>query len=405
MRRIFIVALAAAIFGLLVTWLGSRPAASSTTGAKEAPSASAAPAAVSSPPPAAPATTLPLSAPPAASAAERVRWLLTVPAGQVSALDVAHALAALQAGGDAARAEARALCAAATLAERLLGFRLRLELEGTSQELLDESARDAEPLVLAEVLHGAYRAGLFDVWSGYLDRYARSLGVESRAALLGLVASDPPQPELPAALVLLNVGRGGPRLLRAVLERSAAMAGDAAARLAADDAPETQRKALLDLLADARPREAAAAALALLDSPAPRPLRLQAARALGRLDPEPAGFKPLHERAEKEEDRELAQALLRSADQQRASAAAGGELAALEALLRGARAKSTLPPDQLDAWLVQYVERSARSPRRPDPGLASAARALLSRQKDDDFARAELVADANYLVWRSAQNP
>ncbi len=198
--------------------------------------------------------TLPQTAPPSILPFPPSELLLHAKAGSFAAKAVTDAVAAFTAKTPEALAELTRLAASSDASERLLALYLRLEIEGPTSAILTAAASDPSPWVSSQAAEWLYFHSRFDLWKAYVQDIGGAWTPAQTAQVIANFAATPTgSPELPAGLVILQLGRALPDLVGALLNATPEVRATLEIALLDINTSPTARTALLDIFNETRP--------------------------------------------------------------------------------------------------------------------------------------------------------
>jgi hypothetical protein len=330
--------------------------------------------------------------------ARALNLIAAAKAGQVTPREIVTQLEVLRNGGGDSRALLGRTLRSGNDYERLLAFRLLLEINGWSSELSAHALGDSFALLRVEAADWLYLAGRFREWNSFLSLAAKTATADSLALRSSVQHSN--WPDLPAGLEMLGVGKGIDRYFTEVLRRS-----DPAALQLADDlfsaavSPEEQQAKLRLLHAANRADYEALLRKLLLRSSEDTPVRYEAIWLLGQVFASPANREILAQHLAAnatDPSRSRVEQVLASVSEQLASG--GDRITWLESRLSAAT-KSGSRADYGPA-LVGYLVEALRTLRVSDKALLAEAKRVLPSTGLDYVARRRL-ADIDYLLSRT----
>jgi hypothetical protein len=330
--------------------------------------------------------------------AEAFHMLVSARAGQITAGDVAKQRALLLNRSVGSRGTLERALRSSDPFERLLAFRLLLDLDGWSPQLSADAFQDSFVLLRVEAADWLYLARRFDDWDAFLSASAKN-GAPDYTALKPAVRNLRWR-GLPAGAELLGIGHGIDRYYRELLRRSDAAASVAENDLSTATSSPLEQQPLVRLLHEANRSDYESFLRKLLTRTAEdTPARFEAIWLLGQ------GFATAANRdllvqhlAANAGDplRFRVEQALASVNEQ--LSLGSDRLTEFEARL--AVAQQSGPPAAIGAALVAVLDESLRVSRVTDKTLLEAARQVLPAQPLDYAARRRL-ADIDFLIQRS----
>ncbi len=180
--------------------------------------------------------------------------LLRAKAGSFAAKAATDAVAEFTARTPEALAELNRLAASSDISERLLGLYLRLEIEGPTAAILASAASDSSPLVSSQAAEWLFFHSRFDLLKSYLQEVRSAWSPTKTEQIVSSFATSPSSsPELPAGLVILQLGRALSDMVGALLNTAPEIHDALETVLLDQSAPPQARVALLDVFQEARP--------------------------------------------------------------------------------------------------------------------------------------------------------
>jgi len=343
----------------------------------------------------------PTNAPPAGSTL--IEQLLTLQAGQVSASEVAAILGQLKQQPTGLRAELNALVASTNEVDRVLASFLTLEVFGPSPEFLLRAAGDPSPHVMAEAAGWLYQNGRYPEWNEFLERTFAVMTADQFEAVMPRLDSRPIRLEVPAAMSLLGIGRGLEDYTIEMLRRNSIAVTVAKGQLLAATTPEIRKENLLKLLDAANPPEYTEVLRQIIaTSQDDRPLRWQAVWNLGQTAVDAQALSFVSEWIQQHSADVLHDKLQEAATI--IAARMNSTISASEALeqrLNAVTASTTTPDHERFALFAHYVRDCIRTQRNGDPTLLSPFRTELASRPATDAPLRRLIADIDYVLWKS----
>lgn len=180
--------------------------------------------------------------------------LLHARAGSFTPQDVTDAISAFKARTPDALAEIARLASSSDAVERLLGLYLRLEIEGPSLAILASGSSDPSPLISSQAAEWLFFHSRFDLWKNYIQDVRSAWTPAKKSHVIASLAANPSgAPELPAGLVILQLGRALPDLVGALLRAAPEIQGELEASLLDRSTAPRARSVLLDIFQETRP--------------------------------------------------------------------------------------------------------------------------------------------------------
>lgn len=330
--------------------------------------------------------------------AEAFHFLILAKAGQVTAGDIAKQRALLLNGSRESRATLERALRSADPFERLIAFRLLLELDGWSPQLSALALQDSFVLFRVEAADWLYLAGRFQEWDEFLSNAAKNAAADY--ASLKPAVQHLSWRGLPAGAEMLGAGNGIDRYFREILRRSDSAASLAEGDLLSTAVPAEEQQALLRLLHVAnRPDYEALLQNLLARSNEDTPVRYEAIWLIGQAFPTPASRELLTRHLSTIPADPLQSRVERSLASINEQIARGGDrLTWLEAQLAVA-SKSGSRADY-GAALIGLLDEAMRRSRVTDKALLQDAKRVLPAPGDDYAARLRL-ADIDFLISRN----
>lgn len=332
------------------------------------------------------------------AAAEAFQFIVSAKAGHVTAGDIAKQRDRLLDRSPESRSTLERGFRSQDPFERLLAFRLLLELDGWTPQSSDRALQDSFVLLRVEAADWLYLAGRYQAWSEFLSVAAQNGATDYAAlkpALRHLRWSG-----IPTGAELLGIGHGIDRYYREILRRSDIAASAAERDLSDVPSSPFEQQPLVRLLHEANRSDYEQFLRTLLVRTAEdTPARFETIWLLGQ------GFATTANRdlllqhlATNASDplRFRAEQTLASINGQ--ISLGSDRLTWLEARL--AVALNSGAPAELGAALVAVLDEALRVSRVSDRALLQAVRQILPPQTLDYAARRRL-ADIDFLIERS----
>jgi len=336
---------------------------------------------------------------------KEIRQLLTLRPGQVSGTEAVALVVSLKADTSNAILEIEKLTASTNATERLLGFFLLLEIQGSSESILTRVADDGSPFVKAEIADWLYFKNRFPEWDSFLNKVIASLSTSTIEALFELLDSKPVRMELPAAMTILGLGRGLPYLTVEILRRSPDAVANARRQLQAPGVPLVRKENLLSLLHAANPMEYMRILEEIISaSEDDSPLRWRAVWQYGQKGSGDTSVGFLSLLVDQHPQDRLAEELrdaLTAVNNRTTNAMT--PVSKLELRLQADTRLHRYEQDSASAKLVSYYVEMAKREHSfsPDLELLRSIQRTYATNATSDYLFRRMRADIDYLVWKT----
>jgi hypothetical protein len=329
-----------------------------------------------------------------------IKLLLTAKPGHVSKREATELMNKLKADAVNVQPELEALSRSTNLNERLLGLYALLQIHGPSEAILASASADASPSIHSETAAWLYANGKFNEWNAFLQENSSTMNAGKLEAAFSLLDSKPVRLELPAALALLNLGRGLPDYIAEIFRRNAEAVALAQQQIADESISSIRKENLLSLLHEANPQNYATILQDIIQaSEVDSPLRW---KALWNYSQTASGSRPaafLSQWVDSHPDDRLHDRLQMALTEISSRNSANEPIANLEQQLRANAASSSSTDDSYSSFR-RYVEQSIRTGHTAARDVLEFGKSEYGRRELSDHSFRQTLANIDYLMWR-----